>query len=171
MNDVGPDITRCLPERKSGFFAAGNRFSAALGSLPLGGPTAGFVLHSSPSIRMLRGVNDSIQKLTREIGDFRDARDWAQFHGPKEMAVAIAAEAGELLQHFVWQDETQSLRRVDDRRDEIASEMADVAILLFEMADNCGVDLAAAMRAKLARNEERYPVTKARGSNRKYNEL
>lgn len=116
-------------------------------------------------------VNDSIQKLTREICDFRDARDWGQFHAPKEMAVAIVAEAGELLQHFVWQDADQSRTRVAERRDELASEMADVAILLFEMADNCGVDLGAAMRAKLARNEERYPVSKARGSNRKYNEL
>jgi NTP pyrophosphatase (non-canonical NTP hydrolase) len=60
---------------------------------------------------------------------------------------------------------------VEERRGEIASEMADVAILLFEMADNCGIDLAAAMRAKLARNEERYPVAKSHGSNRKYNEL
>jgi NTP pyrophosphatase (non-canonical NTP hydrolase) len=116
-------------------------------------------------------VNDSIQQLTSEICDFRDARDWGQFHGPKEMAVAIVAEAGELLQHFVWQDADQSHARVAERRDELASEMADVAILLFEMADNCGVDLGAAMRAKLARNEERYPVSKARGSNRKYNEL
>ena len=130
-----------------------------------------FALHTSTSAPILSLVNDSIQKLTGEICDFRDARDWGQFHGPKEMAVAIAAEAGELLQHFVWQDEAQSRLRVTERHDEIASEMADVAILLFEMADNCGVDLAVAMRAKLARNEERYPVTKARGSNRKYNEL
>ena len=87
------------------------------------------------------------------------------------MAVAIAAEAGELLQHFVWQNAEQSLERVAKRRAEIESEMADVAILLFEMAANCEVDLAAAMRAKLARNEERYAVSKARGSNKKYNEL
>ena len=60
---------------------------------------------------------------------------------------------------------------MEERRGDIASEMADVAMLLFEMADNCGIDLAAAMRAKLARNEERYPVAKAHGSNRKYNEL
>ena len=85
--------------------------------------------------------------------------------------MAITAEAGELLQHFVWQNPGQSERRVVDRRAEIESEIADVAILLFELADNCGIDLAAAMRAKLARNEERYPVDKARGSNRKYNEL
>jgi len=116
-------------------------------------------------------MTDSIQELTAEICAFRDARDWGVFHNPKEMAVAIAAEAGELLQHFVWQDAAQSLDRVAARRTEIASEMADVGILLFEMAANCRVDLAAAMRAKLALNEERYSVSKAKGSNKKYNEL
>jgi NTP pyrophosphatase (non-canonical NTP hydrolase) len=94
-------------------------------------------------------MSDSINELTAEICAFRDARDWAQFHNQKEMAVAIAAEAGELLQHFVWQDAGQSLERISARRAEIESEMADVAILLFEMAANCEVDLAAAMRAKL----------------------
>ena len=122
-----------------------------------------------------RGYDDemdtTIAALTSEIRAFRDARDWRQFHNPKELAVAITAEAGELLQHFVWQNPEQSERRVVDRRAEIESEIADVAILLFELADNCGIDLAVAMRAKLVRNEERYPVDKARGSNRKYNEL
>ncbi len=116
-------------------------------------------------------MDTTIAALTSEIRAFRDARDWRQFHNPKELAVAITAEAGELLQHFVWQNPEQSERRVVDGRAEIESEIADVAILLFELADNCGIDLAAAMRAKLARNEERYPVDKARGSNRKYNEL
>ena len=64
-------------------------------------------------------MNDSIQQLTREICAFRDAGDWAQFHNPKEMAVAITAEAGELLQHFVWQNAEQSLTRVTERRDEL----------------------------------------------------
>lgn len=113
----------------------------------------------------------TIEALTAEIRDFRDARDWLQFHNPKELAVAITAEAGELLQHFVWQDAARSELRVKERRAEVESEIADVAILLFELADNSGIDLAAAMRAKLARNEERYPVAKARGSNKKYNEL
>ena len=116
-------------------------------------------------------MNDSIQALTREICAFRDERDWLQFHNPREMAVAIAAEAGELLQHFVWQNAAQSESRVRERRPELASEMADIAILLLEMAANCEIDLAASIRAKLARNAERYPVEKARGSNRKYNEL
>jgi dCTP diphosphatase len=116
-------------------------------------------------------MDDSIQKLTAEIRAFRDARDWRQFHAPKELAVAIAAEAGELLQHFVWQSPEQSEQRARERREEIAGEMADVAILLFELADNLGLELATVMRAKLAKNELRYPVEKARGSNKKYNEL
>ena len=116
-------------------------------------------------------MNNAIEALTAEIRQFRDARDWMQFHAPKELAVAIAAEAGELLQHFVWQDARQSEQRARERRDEIAGEIADVAILLFELADNLGVNLADAMRAKLAKNELRYPVGKARGSNKKYNEL
>jgi len=116
-------------------------------------------------------MSDSIRELTQEIGAFRDARDWRQFHAPKEMAVAIAAEAGELLQHFVWQTAEQSERRARDRTDAIASEIADVSILLFELADNLGLDLATCIRHKLKHNEDRYPVHKARGSNKKYNEL
>ena len=118
-----------------------------------------------------RGMSDSIKEITTEIRTFCDARDWRQFHAPKELAVAIAAEAGELLQHFVWQTPEQCEQRARQRREDIAGEIADVGILLFELADNLGLDLAQVMRAKLARNELRYPVEKARGSNKKYNEL
>ena len=116
-------------------------------------------------------MNDSINELTRRICAFRDARDWLQFHSPKELAVAITAEAGELLQHFVWQTDAQSVERVVQRREEIASEMADIAILLMEFADVAAIPLGDAVAAKLARNEERYPAEKAFGSNKKYNEL
>src|SRR4051812_40862872 len=116
-------------------------------------------------------MTDTFEDMTARIRSFRDARDWRQFHQPKEMAIAIAAEAGELLQHFVWQNEVQSEDRMRIKRAEIVDEMADVAILLFEFADNHGINLAEAMRSKLLRNEERYPVEKAHGSNRKYNEL
>lgn len=119
----------------------------------------------------MNASHDSIAELTRRICAFRDARDWAQFHSPKELAVAITAEAGELLQHFVWQDAGQSEERVRRRRSDIAGEMADVAILLMEFAEVTGIPLGEAVAAKLARNEERYPVEKARGSNKKHNEL
>ena len=115
--------------------------------------------------------DDSIADLTARINAFVDAREWRQFHGPKEMATAIAVEAAELLQHFVWLDAAQAEAKCADRRAEIADEIADVGILLFEMADNLGLSLGEVMAAKLARNESRYPQDKARGSNRKYNEL
>ena len=120
---------------------------------------------------MLPVMAETIQDLTAEIRTFRDARDWKQFHAPKDMAIGIAAEAGELLQHFVWQTPEQSELRAKERRNEIASEIADVAILLFELADNLELNLAEIMRAKIANNELRYPVAKSKGSNKKYNEL
>lgn len=116
-------------------------------------------------------LSDSITELTRRICAFRDARDWMSFHNPKEMAVAISAEAGELLQHFVWQSPEQSQERLAKYREAIASEMADIAILLFEMAENSGISLSEAIDAKLRLNESRYPTAKARGSNKKYSEL
>ena len=117
------------------------------------------------------GMSDSIAELTSRIRSFVAAREWEQFHNPKDMAVAIAAEAGELLQHFVWQQPDQVERRAGERRDEIASEIADVGILLFEMADLLGMNLGEVMEAKIARNEQRYPADKARGNNLKYDEL
>jgi dCTP diphosphatase len=116
-------------------------------------------------------MSDSISELTSQIQTFVDARDWRQFHNAKDLAVAIAAEAGELMQHFVWQQEGQIDKRLEAHREEIASEIADVAILLFEFADNLGFKLGDVMQAKLAYNDIRYPVEKSRGNNLKYTEL
>lgn len=116
-------------------------------------------------------MSDSIAELTAQIQTFVDAREWRKFHNAKDLAVAIAAEAGELMQHFVWQQEEQIEQRLENHREEIASEIADVAILLFEFADNLGMNLGDVMQAKIARNDVRYPVEKSRGNNLKYSEL
>jgi dCTP diphosphatase len=116
-------------------------------------------------------MSDSISELTAKIQQFVDAREWRQFHNPKDLSVAIAAEAGELMQHFVWQQENQIEARVANRRAEISSEIADVGILLFELADNLGLNLGEVMTQKIANNDLRYPVEKARGNNLKYSEL
>lgn len=113
----------------------------------------------------------TIDEITARICAFRDARDWMQFHNPKEMAVAIAAEAGELMQPFVWKTHAQAEGVAKDKHDYLAGEVADVAILLFEFAHNIGIPLEEAILTKLTRNEERYPVEKSRGTNMKYNEL
>ena len=116
-------------------------------------------------------MSDSIAELTAQIQTFVDAREWRKFHNAKDLAVAIAAEAGELMQHFVWQQEEQIEKRLEKNREEIASEIADVAILLFEFADNLGMNLGDVMQAKIARNDVRYPVEKSKGNNLKYSEL
>ena len=116
-------------------------------------------------------MSDSISELTAQIQTFVDAREWRKYHNAKDLAVAIAAEAGELMQHFVWQQEEQIEKRLEKNREEIASEIADVAILLFEFADNLGMNLGEVMQAKIAFNDIRYPVENSRGNNLKYSEL
>ena len=116
-------------------------------------------------------MSDSIAELTSRIQSFVDAREWRQYHNAKDLSVAITAEAGELLQHFVWQQDHQIEAKVEAKRAEIASEIADVGILLFELADNLGFKLGEVMEAKIANNEIRYPVEKSRGNNLKYSEL
>lgn len=120
---------------------------------------------------MMARMDDSISQLTARIQGFVDAREWRQYHNPKDLAVAVCAEAGELLQHFVWQQPDQVDARARDHRDEIATEIADVAILLFELADNLGFNLGEEIQRKIEHNEVRYPVEKSRGNNLKYNEL
>ena len=114
---------------------------------------------------------DEIKTITAEIRAFVDERDWLQFHNPKELAAAIAIEAAELQEQFLWKDYKASEAHADETLEPIADEIADIAVYLFELAENLGLDLAAEMRRKMAKNAEKYPVEKARGSNLKYTEL
>lgn len=135
------------------------------------GDSASFWISGAGRPVLDAAMSDSIAELTARIRTFVAAREWQQFHNPKDMAVAIAAEAGELMQHFVWQQPDQIEKRAHEKRDEIASEIADVGILLFEMADLLGMNLGHVMEQKIERNEQRYPEEKSRGNNLKYNEL
>ena len=114
---------------------------------------------------------DSIAELTSNINAFRDARDWRQFHNPKDMAVSISIEAAELLEHFQWKNAAEGEAHIAANREAVADEVADVAIYLFELADLLELDLGAEMIRKLEQNTVKYPVEKAKGSNRKYDEL
>lgn len=109
-----------------------------------------------------------IQAMIRK---FRDERDWMPFHNPKNLAISISLEASELLEHFQWRSFEESEIHSAEAKEEIADEMADVAIYLAELADNLEIDLLAAMEAKMAKNAAKYPVEKARGSYRKYSDL
>ena len=109
--------------------------------------------------------------LTQALRDFAAERDWEQFHTPKNLAAALAVEAGEVLEHFQWLTAEQSLALRDEARAKVALELADVLLYLVRLADRTGIDLEHAAREKLALNALKYPADKARGSARKYTEL
>lgn len=114
---------------------------------------------------------DNVKRVIGKIKKFRDDRDWMQFHDPKNMAISIMLEASELLEHFQWKTKDEVEKYVSMHREEVQDEIADIAMYLFEMADNLGVDLLNAMEKKLAKNMAKYPVAKAKGSAKKYTEL
>lgn len=112
-----------------------------------------------------------LTSIISKIRAFRDERDWAQFHNPKDMAIALSIETGELLEHFLWKNPEEVAKRIATNREEIEEEIADIGIYLAELADNLGIDLIAVMESKLKKNARKYPVEKSRGSNAKYSEL
>lgn len=114
-----------------------------------------------------------LAELRERVLAFARERDWEQFHSPKNLSMAIAAEAGELLEHFLWMEPSAVNEWRDDpaKLERIREEIADIVIFCLEFANVTGTDLAAAIEAKMARNAEKYPVEKARGRSAKYTEL
>jgi NTP pyrophosphatase (non-canonical NTP hydrolase) len=104
---------------------------------------------------------------------FARERDWEQFHAPKNLSMALAAEAGELMEHFLWATPEQSRAIAGDgvKRGRIAEELADVVIYALEFANATGIDVAAAIEAKMDANAKKYPIEKSRGRAEKYTEL
>lgn len=111
------------------------------------------------------------EDLRQRLADFASERDWDQFHSPKNLAMALAAEVGELLEHLQWLTEAQSKSLAEQGLDEIALELADIQLYLVRLADKLGIDLVAASHRKIGLNARKYPVDKARGHARKYTEL
>ena len=109
----------------------------------------------------------SLQKLLRQ---FAAARDWEQFHTPKNLAASISIEAAELLEVFQWRTEDK-WPLSEDEAGKVKEELADVLIYLLRFADLAGIDLMEITQAKLDLNARKYPVEKARGNSRKYTEL
>ncbi len=121
----------------------------------------------------LTDATTTIQELKGRVLEFARERDWEQFHAPKNLSMALAAEAGELMEHFLWSTPEASREVMNDsvKRAKIAEELADVVIYALEFANVTGLDVAAAIEAKMAANGEKYPVAKARGRAEKYTEL
>ena len=112
-----------------------------------------------------------IKKITKKIKMFRDVRDWKQFHNHKDVALSLVLEAAEVLEHFQWKSPEEVNEHGETCKSEISDELADVAIYLFELAENLEIDLSKAINLKMKKNALKYPVEKAKGKHAKYDKL
>lgn len=106
-----------------------------------------------------------IREIINKLIEFRDARDWEQFHNPKDLALAINIEAGELLELFLWKHHDEA------NKEKMKEELADILAFAFLLADKYDFDIKEIMLDKIRQNGEKYPVNKAKGTAKKYNEL
>ena len=115
----------------------------------------------------------TVADLKSRVLAFVRERDWEQFHSPKNLSMALAAETGELMEHFLWAtaEQSRAIAAEPAKRTKIADELADVVIYAIEFANMTGLDISAAIEAKMAANAKKYPVEKARGRSEKYTEL
>ncbi len=115
----------------------------------------------------------TVSELREKILAFVRERDWEQFHSPKNLSMALAAETGELMEHFLWAsaEESRAVAADPARRSRIAEELADIVIYALGFANATGLDVAASIESKILANARKYPVEKARGRSAKYTEL
>ncbi len=112
-----------------------------------------------------------LEAIQKKILSFRNERDWAQFHDPKNLAEALSIEAGELLENFLWKTTEQSRNLTIDELKNVKEELADIFIFLTYLCNKYKIDLLKEVESKIAHNAAKYPVEKAKGSSRKYTEL
>jgi NTP pyrophosphatase (non-canonical NTP hydrolase) len=121
----------------------------------------------------MEAIMSDLQALTAELLAFRDARDWRQFHSLRNLIVSLNLEAGELLELTQWKsdEEIEALAVEPATAEALRDECADILLYLLLIAETAGMDLLAAARSKLAKNDEKYPIELARGSRAKYTAL
>jgi NTP pyrophosphatase (non-canonical NTP hydrolase) len=112
-----------------------------------------------------------IKQLIKRISDFRDARDWKQFHNPKDCAISLSLEASEVLEHFQWKNPEEIKKYVETNKDEVSEELADVLYWVLLMSGDLNIDIVKAFDKKMLKNAKKYPVNKAKGKHTKYNKL
>ena len=113
----------------------------------------------------------TLDELTQAALNFRDERHWKQFHNFKDLALTLCLEAAEVLEHAQWKNGKELESHLKTRRGKVADELADVLHVVLLLAEHEGIDLGEAFKEKLARNAEKYPVHKSKGSAKKYTEL
>lgn len=112
-----------------------------------------------------------IIELTKIITKFRDERDWKQFHNPKDMALSLVLEAGEVMEHFQWKNEEEVRKYIVTNKKEIGEELADVFYWILLMSHDLHIDLKEALQKKMVISNKKYPIEKSKGTHKKYTEL
>lgn len=112
-----------------------------------------------------------IKNLTKRIIDFRDARDWKQFHNPKDLALSLVLEAAEVMEHFQWKNTEEMQNYIQTHKEDIGEEIADVLYWVLLMSHDLKIDILDALSKKMDKNEKKYNVNKAKGNHKKYSEL
>lgn len=112
-----------------------------------------------------------IKELTARIIAFRNARDWKQFHNPKDVALSLVLEASEVMEHFQWKNKKEMKKHILDSRAEIGEELADVLYWVLLMSHDLKIDVLGALDKKMQKNEAKYPVEKSKGRHTKYDKL
>ena len=114
---------------------------------------------------------NSIQKILNNLLEFRNARDWKQFHTPKNLAISLSLEASEVLEHFQWKTDIEFKEYLKTHQEDLADELADVFNYLLLLSNELDIDLLKAAERKLEKNKQKYPIEKAKGNHKKYTEL
>lgn len=112
-----------------------------------------------------------IKDLVAKINKFVQEREWSQFQKPKDLAISLALESAEVLEHFQWKNGDELTAYLAKNKNELGEELADVFVYLLELSQSVGVDLVEATHKKIAKNALKYPIEKAKGNYKKYNEF
>jgi NTP pyrophosphatase (non-canonical NTP hydrolase) len=119
---------------------------------------------------MLDLIMSDLDEMQRRIVAFRDARDWKQFHNPKDMAISLVLEASEVIEHFQWKTQAEIDEHLSQNREDLADELIDVLYWVLLMANDLNIDVAKNFERKMAQNEAKYSVEKSKGNHKKYTE-
>jgi NTP pyrophosphatase (non-canonical NTP hydrolase) len=114
---------------------------------------------------------EKIDEITKRIVAFRNARDWKQFHNPKDLSLSLVLEATEVMEHFQWKSKEEMEKYIVEAKGEIGEELADVLYWVLLMSHDLDIDVLGALDEKMKKNEAKYPVEKAKGKHTKYNKL
>ena len=112
-----------------------------------------------------------LNTIVKKIINFRDARDWKQFHNPKDMSLSLVLEAAEVMEHFQWKNKEEIETYISENKDAISEELADVLYWVLLISHDLKINVFEALKNKIKKNEEKYPVEKSRGKHTKYNKL